>query len=163
MSLGTIAAYVGQVLRRWEAGFTIGIAIISLLAAIITLLGPRLRHRRASHPRPTRRWGIPGAFVYGVVYSFAAVTTSAGPLMLLLTLSAAIGRPGWGALLSLAYAIGRGLPFVVIGAFADVAARWLGRVRQSQRVIELASAVALFAAAAYFGWAGIAMLAERST
>lgn len=157
VSLGTAAAYVGQVLRQWEAGFTIGIAVISLAAGVITLAGPRLRHRHDAKPH-VRRWGVPGAFVYGIVYSFAAVTTSAGPLMLLLTLSAAVGRPGWGALLSLAYAIGRGLPFVFIGVFADAAARFLARVRNSQKVIKVFSVVALFAAAAYFGWAGVSML-----
>lgn len=158
VALGTLAAYIGQVLRRFEVAFTFGIAVLSLVAGIITLASPRIgrSHRHARVPR----WGIPGAFIYGCIYSFAAVTTSAGPLMLLLTLAAAVGRPGWGALLSLAYAVGRGLPFVFIGVFAGAAARWAVRMRHSQRVIEVASAVALFAAAVYFGWAGVTMLQQ---
>lgn len=42
----------------------------------------------------------------------ATLTTSAGPLLLLLTVAAALGRPAYGAALSLAYSIGRGVPFL---------------------------------------------------
>lgn len=91
-----------------------------------------------------------GAFVYGILYSVATITTSAGPLMLLLTVAAAIGKPLYGAFLSLGYAIGRGAPFLFFGIFAGAAGRWLAGVGEFARPAEIVSGLALLGLAAYF-------------
>lgn len=97
-----------------------------------------------------------GALAYGVAYSVATITSSAGPLVLLLTVAAAVGRPAYGALLSLAFAVGRGLPFLALGLAAGHAGRrlgpWLGRLDRGRRHVELASGVALLGLAGYFLW-----------
>lgn len=152
MILGTAAAYAGQILRQYDIVFTFTIAAISFITGMIAVVP-----RRSRTVRPPQ-WGVAGAFAYGAVYSIAAVTTSAGPLMLLLTLSAAVGKPGWGALLSLAYAIGRGAPFLLVGWFAGAASRAIFRIRRSQRPIEIASAIILFAVAIWFAWSGLVMM-----
>ena len=147
--LGTAAAFLGRLLSRWSAAFAIGAALFSLLAGLAAIFGPALR-RLIPDPEIGKRGGIAGAFLYGLCYTVATVTTSAGPLLLLLTVAAAIGRPIYGAALSLSYAIGRGLPFLVLGLFAGTVGAWLARVGRARRIAEVVSGVALLALAIYF-------------
>lgn len=91
-----------------------------------------------------------GAFTYGVVFSVATITTSAGPLILLLTAAAAIGKPLYGAVLSLGYAIGRGLPFLLLALFSGHVQRWLDRIERFRRPFEVLSGLALVGVAGYF-------------
>lgn len=148
-ALGTLAAVLGRLLTQWKVAFAVGTAIVSVVAGVAALLGPALR-RRVPDPEVRKRRGAAGAFLYGILYSVATITTSAGPLMLLLTVAAAIGRPGYGAALSIAYAVGRGLPFLVLGLFAGALGGWLSHVERYRRHMEVASGVALFALAGYF-------------
>lgn len=119
------------------------------MAGLAAIFGPAIR-RYVPDPEISNRGGIAGAFVYGLLFSVATVTTSAGPLLLLLTVAAAIGRPAYGATLSLSYAIGRGLPFLLLGLFAGTVGAWLARIRRARRVAEIVSGVALIVLAVYF-------------
>lgn len=147
--LGTIAAVLGRLLVRWSVGFAIVTAMVSLLAGLAALFGPALR-KRIEKPEIRKRGGISGAFVYGLAYTVASITTSAGPLMLVLTIAAAVGNPIYGAVLSLSYGIGRGLPFLLLGLFAGKVTEWLARFRRAPRVVEVLSGVALVALSVYF-------------
>jgi cytochrome c-type biogenesis protein len=147
--LGTLAAVMGRLLTRWKVAFALGTAAVSLVAGLAALLGPALR-RRVPDPNVRRRRGTAGAFVYGLLYSVATITTSAGPLMLLLTVATAIGRPAYGAALSLTYAVGRGLPFLLLGFFAGAVGGWVAGVERYRRPAEIASGIALVGLAGYF-------------
>lgn len=150
-ALGTAAAIAGRVLIRGDAVASAGMAVVSLLVGIAALFGPVLR-RRVSAPEVRRRGGVGGAFLYGLLYSVATITSSAAPLMLLLTVAAAVGRPAYGAALSLAFAVGRAAPFLVLGLFAGAAGAWLARIERYRRVVEVVSGIALLALAGYFAW-----------
>ena len=147
--LGTAAAYFGRLLARWSASFAIATALVLIVAGGIALFGPFVR-RRVPNPEIKKRGGIGGAFVYGLLFTVATITTSAGPLMLLLTIAAAVGKPVYGAALSLAYGVGRGLPFLLVGLFAGRIAGWLTRLERGRRVAEIVSGVALIVVGAYF-------------
>lgn len=147
--LGTVAAYLGRVLAGFSAAFALGTAAFSLFAGLAAIFGPLLR-RHVPDPEIAQRGGIAGAFVYGLGYSIATITTAVGPLFLLLTVAAAIGRPVYGAALSLSYAIGRGLPFLLLGLFAGTVGAWLARVAWAQRFAEVVSGSALIILAVYF-------------
>lgn len=149
LALGVAASYLGRLLSRWSAAFAMGAALFSLVAGLAAIFGPALR-RRVSDPKVSQRGGITGAFLYGLSYTVATVTTSAGPLLLLLTVAAAIGHPVYGAVLSLSYAIGRGIPFLVFGLFAGTVGAWLARVGRARRIAEVVSGVALLALSIYF-------------
>lgn len=149
--IGTLAAIVGRLLTQWKVAFTLGTAAVSLVAGVAVLCGPALR-QRLPDPAVRKRRGVTGAFVYGLLYSAATITTSAGPLFLLLTVAAAMGRPVYGATLSVAYGVGRALPFLVLGVFAGAVGGWLARVERFRRPVEIASGVALIGLAGYFVW-----------
>ena len=147
--LGIGAALLGRLLAGWRRGFAIGAAVLTICAGIAVLLGPAFRRVVPDPPVP-RKAGVTGAFAYGVLFSVATITTSAGPLLLLVTVAAAIGRPVYGALLSLSYAIGRGAPFLALAIFSGEVQRFLQRVERLRRPFEIVSGVALVVVAAYF-------------
>lgn len=149
VTLGTAAAFLGRLLAEWRRGFAVGAAVLTAVAGIAVFFGPAFR-RVVPDPAVPRRAGLTGAFTYGVLFSVATITTSAGPLMLLLTIAAAVGRPLYGAVLSLAYAVGRGVPFLLMAVFAARVQRWLDRVERLRRPFEMVSGAALVAVAGYF-------------
>ena len=149
--LGVLAALLGRVLAQWDAAFAAGAAVIALLAGLAALYGPALR-RRIPDPSVRRRGGIAGSFLYGTVYSVATITSSAGPLLLLLTISAAVGRPLYGAAIALAFAVGRGLPFLLLGLFAGRVGAFVARVERYRRPTEAVSGVVLIGLSGYFVW-----------
>lgn len=153
-ALGTTAAVIGRLFTAWNAAFALGAAAVTLAAGVATLFAPGLR-RRVPDPTVRKRRGTAGAFVYGVFYSVATITTSAGPLFLLLTVAAAMGRPVFGGAVSLAYGIGRGLPFLALGLFAGRVGAFLERVDRARRTAEIVSGLALLGLAGYFVWLAV--------
>lgn len=154
-ALGTGAAAAGRLLTRYDAAFSVLAGVVTGAVGLAALAGPWVR-RRVPDPDVRQRGGLAGALAYGVAYSVATITSSAGPLVLLLTVAAAMGRPGYGALLSLAFAIGRGLPFLALGLAAGHAGRrmapWLERLDRGRRTVEILSGIALVGLAGYFLW-----------
>ena len=147
--LGIAAAYLGRVLTQWATGFAIVTGAISIIAGVAALAAPWIRHH-VRNPNIKKGTGPTGAFIYGLSYTIATATTGAGPLLLVLTIVAAIGRPVYGAVLSLFYGIGRGLPFLLVGLFAGGIGAWLARFDRARRTVEVLSGVALIVLGAYF-------------
>jgi len=150
-ALGTAAAILGRVLAQWGAAFAAGTAVVTLLAGAAALFGPAIRNR-VPDPMVRRRSGVAGSFLYGSVYSVATITTSAGPLLLLLTVAAAIGRPLAGAAVATGYAVGRGLPFLLLGLFAGRLSSMIARVERYRRPTEIVSGIVLLGLSGYFVW-----------
>lgn len=142
--LGAIAARLGAIATEsfgWS--WALAMAILSLVAALVAFAGPRLKVKQLES---LRRPGLAGAFGYGFIFSLG---TSVAPLLLLLAVSAANGRPERGFVLALAFGVGRGLPFLVAGVVASAVTRFahLGRWR---RAIEVVSGCALLVVSAYY-------------
>lgn len=154
-ALGSAAAAAGSLLTRYDAAFSVLAGVVTGAIGVAALAGPWVR-RRVPDPDIRQRGGVAGAFVYGAAYSVATITSSAGPLVLLLTVAAAMGRPAHGALLSVAFAVGRGAPFLALGLAAGHAGRrlgpWLERLDRGRRTVEVVSGVALLGLAGYFLW-----------
>ncbi len=149
--LGALAGRFGAVLSdEFGRYWTLTMALVSLLAAIVAFRGPRLKVRQLT---ALRRPGIAGAFGYGVVFSLG---TSSAPLLLLLTLAAAVGRPETALVLAFSFGLGRGLPFLLVGIFAGAVMR-LTRLGSWHRVVELTSGCALLLVAIYYARAFMAL------
>ena len=142
--LGALAAGLGAILTEsFGRYWTLGMAVFSLAAAILAFWGPRLR---PSQLAALRRPGITGAFIYGFVFSLG---TSAAPLLVLLTVAATQAGTVYGVLLSFAFGIGRGLPFLVVGLFAGAVMR-LARISVWRRTIQYVSGTALLFVSFYY-------------
>lgn len=103
--------------------------------------------------RPTASWG---AFALGAVFSIAVCPFCTPALLVLLGATAGLGSPWIGAILLLAFGIGRALPV----AFGAVSIGWLENLRglaPYRRIFETAGGVTLIASGlymlnAYFFW-----------
>ena len=150
--LGALAAGLGGILTEsFGRYWTLGMALFSLAAAILAFWGPRLR---PSQLAALRRPGVTGAFAYGFIFSLG---TSAAPLLVLLTIAASQGGTIYGVLLSFAFGLGRGLPFLIVGVFAGAAMR-LARLGAWRRTIQFASGAALLFVSIYYVRAFVGLL-----
>ncbi len=150
--LATMADRLGLFLTEsFGRYWTLGMAVLSLVAAVLAFWGPRLKVDQLA---ALRQPGVAGAFGYGLVFSFG---TSVAPLLLLLTVAAAQSRPGYGLGLGLAFGLGRGLPFLLVGLFAGAVAH-LTRLSAWRRGLQIISGGVLLLLSGYFARAFLALL-----
>lgn len=145
---GSLGAILGETFGRYWA---LTMAVASLIAAAIAFRGPQFDIDKLAG---LRRPGVIGAFVYGFIFSLG---TSAAPLLLVLTIAAAHRTASYGLLLSVAFGVGRGLPFLLIGLFAGTMARFV-RMQRWRRAIQILSAAALVFVSGYYGWVFASLL-----
>lgn len=149
--LGGLAGRLGAVLTEsFGRYWVLGMALVSLAAAIAAFYGPRLKVAELSE---LLRPGLLGALGYGFIFSLG---TSAAPLLLLLTVAGASARPEFGVLLAFAFGVGRGLPFLLAGLFAGAIMR-LARLSVWRRAIQVGSAAALLFVSVYYLRAFVAL------
>lgn len=150
--LGALAGRLGVILTEsFGRYWTLAMALISLVAAVVAFWGPRLRVNQLA---ALRRPGLAGAFSYGFIFSLG---TSAAPLLLLLTVATTQARPEYGWVLALAFGLGRGLPFLVVGIFAGAVMR-LTRAGSWRGAIQVVSGSALLFVSGYYTRAFLALL-----
>lgn len=142
--LGAVAGRLGAVLTEsFGRYWSLAMAVVSLVAAIVAFVGPRLRVEQLA---ALRRPGPAGAFGYGFIFSLG---TSAAPLLLLLAVAAAQAKPLYGMVLAFAFGLGRGLPFLLAGIFAGAVMR-LARMGMWRRTIQVLSGCALLFVSFYY-------------
>jgi len=142
--LGALAGRLGALATEWFGRFwALGMAILSLVAAVVAFWGPRLK---VSQLTGWRRPGLGGSFGYGFVFSLG---TSVAPLLLLLTVSAASRSPVQGLVLAVIFGLGRGFPFLLAGVLAS-AITGFTRLGAWSRVVQVVSGVALLLVSGYY-------------
>jgi cytochrome c-type biogenesis protein len=149
--VGALAGRLGALLTETFGRYwSFGMAVMSLAAAGVAFRGARLK---IDQLEALRRPGLAGAFLYGFVFSLG---TSVAPLLVLLTFVAAQRSSENGFVLALAFGLGRGLPFLVVGLFAGTVMR-LARFTLWRRAIEVVSGCALLFVAFYYARVFIAL------
>lgn len=141
---GALAGRLGALATEsFGRSWALAMAAVSLLAAVLAFWRPRLRVDTLT---AWRRPGVLGTFGYGLVFSLG---TSVAPLLLLLTIAAAEGRPEHGLLLAFIFSLGRGLPFLLAG-MAGSAVAGFARLGLWSRAIQVGSGVVLLLVSAYY-------------
>jgi cytochrome c-type biogenesis protein len=131
--------------HRQLVGALGGVLVIAMGLFLLGVLRPAVMEQEARALSRIRRGGLLGAFPLGLVFA-AGWTPCIGPtLAAILTLTAADGAasPGRGATLAFAYALGLGLPFVVIGGMLDRGVGVLSRLRRHSLRLERAGGAVL--------------------
>jgi cytochrome c-type biogenesis protein len=142
--LGALAGKLGIFLTETFGQYwALSMALISAVAAAFAFYGPRLTTTRLAN---MRKPGIGGSFVYGLIFSLG---TSAAPLLLLLSVAAATANPIYGFILALVFAIGRGLPFLILSAFAGAVTKF-AQLTWLRRSIQIVSGLALLYVCYYY-------------
>jgi cytochrome c-type biogenesis protein len=142
--LGALAGKLGVFFTEaFGQYWALSMALISAIAAAIAFYGPRLSITKLA---AIRRPGIGGSFVYGLVFSLG---TSAAPLILLLSVAAATANPVYGFILALAFGIRRGLPFLIVSAFAGTVTK-SAQLTWLRKSIQILSGLALLFVCYYY-------------
>ena len=150
--LGALAGRLGVVMTEsFGRYWALAMAVVSLLAAVAAFWGPRMNIDTLA---ALRKPGLVGAFGYGFLFSLG---TSAAPLLVLLTIAAGKGSMLYGLLLSLAFGVGRGFPFLLVGVFAGALMR-VARISLWRRAIQFISGCALFLVSLYYIRAFVGLL-----
>ena len=131
--------------HRQLVGALGGVVVLAMGLFLLGVLRPAVMEQEARAPSVVRRGGLLGAFPLGLVFA-AGWTPCIGPtLAAILTLTAADGSasPARGATLAFAYALGLGLPFIVIGGLLDRGVGALARLRRHSLRLERAGGAVL--------------------
>jgi cytochrome c-type biogenesis protein len=134
VTLGALAGSIGGLLLRWQDPISrvLGVGVIVMGVAFMGLV-PFLQRDRRVHARPMA--GLWGAPVLGVVFGLGWAPCIGPTLAAVIALSLDGGTAGRGAVLSIAYSIGLGLPFVMIALGLHRSARGLEFLRRRRLVI----------------------------
>jgi cytochrome c-type biogenesis protein len=149
--LGLLAGRLGALATEsFGRYWALGMAILSLVAAVVAFWGPRLK---VSRLEGWRRPGVTGAFGYGFIFSLG---TSVAPLLLLLTISAAQASPIRGLFLAFTFGLGRGLPFLAAGVAGSAITGFM-RLGAWRRTIQVVSGCILLSVSGYYARVFIAL------
>jgi cytochrome c-type biogenesis protein len=132
--LGVLAGSIGGVLRDWQDPLTrvLGVVVVLMGLAFMGFV-PFLQQERRPHLSP--RAGLWGAPLLGLVFGLGW-TPCIGPTLVAITaLSLDGGSAARGAVLSVAFCLGLGLPFLLIALGTARSARALGLLRRHRLAV----------------------------
>ncbi|MFS0703275.1 cytochrome c biogenesis CcdA family protein [Cellulomonas sp. 179-A 9B4 NHS] len=137
VTFGVLAGSLGAALLRWQDPITRILGGVVIVMGVAFLGGlPFLQRDLRSHRRPPATlWGAP---ILGVTFGLGWTPCIGPTLAAVIALSLEGGSPARGALLSGAYALGLGVPFVLVAAGVQRSSRVLDLVRRHRLAISRA-------------------------
>jgi len=153
--LGVAAGGLARLLRsdwvRWIGGLVMvffGLALTGLVKL------PFLQSEWRLHPRVRSRWGYLSSTLVGISFG-AGWTPCIGPVLAaILALAANQETVGQSAGLLVAYSVGLGIPFLLVGLAVDRAGAFLRRLRRYLRAVQIVTGVlmVLFGVLLFMDW-----------
>jgi cytochrome c-type biogenesis protein len=118
--LGVTASFVGSVLGLSRAGWTYAVAAVCILVGVnmAGLLPLNFGTWAPAQSKWARMSGFVGALLLGMLFGLVASPCAMPILTLILALVASKGQTAYGSLLMFTYALGHGLPLIIIGTVA---------------------------------------------
>jgi cytochrome c-type biogenesis protein len=134
VSYGVLFGSVGSILLEYQAVINrvLGVIVILMGLAFMGLI-PGLQREWRIHSVP--RWGVAGAPLLGIAFGLGWTPCIGPTLAAVQSLAFNEASAARGALLSFAYCIGLGLPFILLGVAFSRTARALAFVRRHYEVI----------------------------
>ena len=152
--LGITASFVGSVLGISPAGWMYIVAAVCILVGLYMagLLPLNFATWAPAQSRWSQMSGFIGAFVLGMLFGLVASPCAVPILTLILAVIAQKGQVAYGSMLMFVYAVGHGLPLVILGAVAG-ALTSLERFSRYSVVIQRVGGWVLIGVGVYFIWA----------
>ncbi|MFQ4149794.1 cytochrome c biogenesis protein CcdA [Arthrobacter sp. LAPM80] len=141
---GAAFGLIGSWLLRWQDLLMRILGIVVILMGLV-LLGSFSWLQQTRKMNLTRRTGLGGAPVLGIVFGLGWTPCMGPTLSAVLALSVSTGSAGRGALLAFVYCLGLGIPFVLVALGLGWVTRVLGLVRRHIRVVNIIGAAMLIA------------------
>lgn len=151
--IGATASFVGSVLGISRAGWMYLVAAVCILVGLnlAGLLPLRFGTWAPAQSRWAKLSGYAGALILGMLFGLVASPCAMPVLALILALIAQKGQVAYGSLLMFTYAIGHGLPLVIIGTVAG-ALTTMERFTRYSAMIQRIGGWLLIAVGIYFIW-----------
>ncbi len=141
---GAAFGLVGSWLLRWQDLLMRILGLLVILMGLV-LLGSFSWLQQTRKMSLSRRTGLGGAPILGVVFGLGWTPCMGPTLSAVLALSVSTGSAGRGALLAFVYCLGLGIPFVLVALGLGWVTRVLGLVRRHIRVVNIIGATMLIA------------------
>jgi len=151
--LGATASFVGSVLGVGKTGWMYIVAAVCILVGLnmAGVLPVSFATWAPAQSKWSRLSGFAGALLLGMLFGLVASPCAMPILTLILALIASKGQAAYGATLMFVYAVGHGLPLVIIGTVTG-ALTSLERFTTYSVVIQRVGGWLLIAVGAYFIW-----------
>lgn len=148
--LGATASFVGTVLGLSRAGWMYVVAAVCVLVGLnmAGLLPVSFGTWVPAESKWSRMSGFLGALVLGALFGLVASPCAMPILTLILALIASKGQVAYGSVLMFFYALGHGLPLIVLGIAAD-AVTSLGRLTKYSAIFQRAGGWLLIGVGVY--------------
>ncbi len=144
--LGAVASGVGRALLRYQDWFLIGAGVVIMIFGLhfLHILRIGIMDREARVQAGDRGGSAVGAYVLGLAFAFGW-TPCLGPILgAILGLAASEAEVSKGAVLLGVYAVGLGLPFLLVAAFFPSMTGLMGWMKARMGVIERISGLMLW-------------------
>ncbi|NAZ36076.1 cytochrome c biogenesis CcdA family protein [Rubellimicrobium sp. CFH 75288] len=144
--LGAAASALGRALLAWQGWFVpaAGFVIMLFGAHFLGVLRVPFLAREARIEAGDQGGSALGAYVLGLAFAFGW-TPCLGPILgAILGLAATEADPGRGTVLLAAYAVGLGIPFLLVAAFFPALSGAMGAMRRNLGWIERVSGLLLW-------------------
>lgn len=151
--LGVTVGFIGDVLGLSRAGWMYIVAAVCILVGLnmAGLLPINFSTWAPGQSKWSEMSGFAGALVLGMLFGLVASPCAMPILTLILALIASKGEVAYGSVLMFTYAIGHGLPLIIIGTVAG-ALTSLERFTGYSVVIQRVGGWMLIVVGAYFIW-----------
>ena len=151
--IGATASFVGSVLGISKAGWMYIVAAVCILVGLNMsgLISVSFDTFMPAQSKWSKLSGYGGALVLGMLFGLVASPCAMPILTLILALIAQKGQVAYGSLLMFTYAVGHGLPLIIIGTVAG-ALTSLERFTKYSVLIQRIGGWLLIAVGAYFIW-----------
>ncbi|GHS89153.1 cytochrome C biogenesis protein CcdA [Actinomycetota bacterium] len=134
LAYGTLAGSLGGLLQRWQDPLSRGLGVVVVVMGLAFLgLVPFLQQDTRPHLAP--RAGLWGAPLLGLTFGIGWTPCIGPTLGAIILLSLDGGSPGRGAVLSLAFCLGLGIPFLLVALGIERSARALGFLRRHRLAV----------------------------
>lgn len=151
--IGATASFVGSVLGISKAGWMYIVAAVCILVGLNMsgLISVSFDTFMPAQSKWSRLSGYGGALILGMLFGLVASPCAMPILTLILALIAQKGQVAYGSLLMFTYAVGHGLPLIIIGTVAG-ALTSLERFTKYSVLIQHIGGWMLIVVGAYFIW-----------
>jgi cytochrome c-type biogenesis protein len=151
-AMGAAISMIGSVLPVSQSYVSLfaGVMLILLGLNFLGVYHIRLPQFMNAAPKPTRRKGVVGAFILGMLGAVFMGTCGIAFVMPFLTVALERGNVLFGATMLFIFGVGHGLPLIVLGTVAGVASTWLKKAQSAKKYVDIASGIILIAVGIYY-------------